>query len=185
MNTKRALLLMITLLFAASFPINAGQLNLEPAKVTFITSPENSRDTRVLIFFNLPNELKERGVEIEHAVLILNGQVRDADFGQIDVFPVTTAWAQTEAVSWISPWNEAGVDYTGSYMGRSVILGRDEGEKSIRLNVTFMVKAWLDGFIDNNGMVVVPAQDELHRTQVKYYFGEDDILLKIAYDHMR
>jgi hypothetical protein len=182
MNTKRVILVMtIALLSMVSTSIHAGQLNSAPAKVAVITSPENCRDTRVLILFNLPDELKERGVEIEHAVLILKGQVKDADFGQIDVFAVTTVWAQTEAVSWTNPWNEAGADYTSSYIGRSAILRRDESEKLVRANVTFMVKAWLDGLMENNGMVIVPARDDLHRTQVKYNFNQDEILLKIAY----
>lgn len=182
MNTKRMILVMtIALVSMVSASIHAGQLNLEPAKVAVITSPENSRDTRVLILFNLPDELKERGVEIEHAVLTLKGQVTDADFGQIDVFAVTTAWAQSEVVSWTTPWNNTGADYTGNFMGRSVILKRDEGEKLVKANVTFMVKAWLDGLMENNGMVIVPAQDELRRTQVKYNFNQDDVLLKIAY----
>lgn len=182
MKKKRIILVMvIALLYSMSFYAHAGQLNLEPAKIVTIASPENSRDTRVLLFFDLPDEFEEKRVEVEQAILIFNGRIADADFVQIDVFPVTTEWAQSEAVSWTMPWNKAGADYTDSFMGRSTILKRDEGEKPVRANVTFMVKAWLDNLLENNGMVIVPALDELHRTRVKYHFGEDGITLKITY----
>ena len=182
MNKKCISLVMIGLLVALSNSvIHATELYLDPGKVASLVSPEDSRDTRTLMFFNLPEELLKPDVEIENAVLLLKGQITDADLGQVDVFAVTQEWVDAGKIRWSSTWDKPGDSYTIDYMGRSVSLSKEFSKSLVRLNVTFMIKAWLDGLLENRGMVVVPCRDDLNSTQVKYHFDEDSIILKISY----
>jgi hypothetical protein len=185
MTTKLAniiVMVLVTLLIMSSFPL-AAQLFLEPDNTYLITSPEDNRDQRLLLYFDLPKELYEPGVEIEQAVLTLKGRVQDADLGQIDVFPVTSEWYQAGNVSWNSPWEKPGGDYTTTYMGRSVTLKHSQGMRLIRLNVIFMVKAWLDDVMENNGLILMISQDDIENTSIKFTVDEMSPMLKIRYEH--
>jgi hypothetical protein len=180
----KVIMLMSALLVTAISIIYAGQLYLEPYRALLIASPENNRDTRVLIYFDLPDELGKTRVEIEHAVLILEGEMSDTDFGQLDVFPITKEWKNSDNVLWSSPWEKPGGDYTGNFMGRSVTLSSGSGKGIVRLDVTFMVKAWLDGILENHGMAMIPSTDDLSKTQAKYHFDQESIRLKVKYSNL-
>jgi hypothetical protein len=182
MNRKCVAIVIIGLMLALSYSVTgATELYLEPEKVASLVSPEDGRDSRTLIFFSLPEELMKSDVEIENAVLLLKGRITDAALGQVDVFAVTEKWVNAGKLGWSNTWDKPGKGYTTDYMGRSVSLSEKPGTSLVRLNVTFMVKAWLDGLIENRGMVVAPCRDDLNSTPVKYYFDRDSILLKISY----
>lgn len=182
MNRKCMAIVTIGLMLALSHSVTgATELYLEPEKVASLVSPEDGRDTRILIFFNLPEELLQPDVEIENAVLMLKGGITDAELGQVDVFAVMQEWVDAGKIGWSSTWDRPGDGYTIDYMGRSVSLGKEFSKSLVRLNTTFMVKAWLDGLIENRGMVIAPCRDDLNSTPVKYHFDEDSVLLKVSY----
>lgn len=177
-------MILALIILVACPSLDAKKLYIEPQQKAVITSPEDGRDKRVLLFFDLPADLTNNKVEIENAVLLVNGQITDADFGQVDVFPVVKKWKDSENVTWNSPWDKSGGDITTEFIGRSVTMKAGEGKKQIRLNVTFMVKAWLDGLIENHGLMIAPCLDDLKTSQVKYILNDANVSLKITFEEL-
>ena len=137
----RTSMIVITLLAAvlAAAALEARELVLRPSRVETIVSPENARDARVLVYFELPGELLEGKARIEMAALQLRAGIEDADFGLVHVFPVTGSWRTAESVGWSAPWEKAGGDYAQGIAGKSVTLKASKGVQEISSNVTFIV----------------------------------------------
>jgi hypothetical protein len=52
-------------------------------------------------------------------------------------------------------------------------------EKQISSNVTFVVRAWLGGILENHGFIILPSEEDLAASTVKYGFDKKGIELKI------
>ena len=44
-----------------------------------------------------------------------------------------------------------------------------------------MVKAWIDGYLVNNGIMIVPSEDDLELFPVKFNIVSKDLVLRIHY----
>ncbi len=56
-----------------------------------------------------------------------------------------------------------------------------DGLKIISSNVTMMVKAWLDGYLANNGVMIVPSIDDLELLPITFNIDSKDLVLRIHY----
>ncbi|HVO76967.1 MAG TPA: hypothetical protein VMT60_03190, partial [Candidatus Bathyarchaeia archaeon] len=119
--------------------------------------------------------------KVANAVLIFRAQVTDADLGALEIFPVRKDWQSAGPISWTSPWDSLGGDYSKDIVGASVALRKNAGEKETRLNVTLLVKAWLDGICTNNGFIILPSQADLQSSSLRCSLNQDGIRLKIVY----
>ena len=99
----------------------------------------------------------------------------------IDVLPVVIDWKDSGDISWDSPWTNSGGDYADKFHGTSITLKSRDGLKKISSNVTMMVKAWLDGFLVNNGVMIVPAEDDLELFPVTFNIDSKNLVLRIHY----
>jgi len=180
-NKWAVAIIVIAVVFIFVSNLYSREVILKPKKISVITSPEDSRDSRVIVYFDLPKELSKSNVEIDYAILIFKAQVTDAVSGLIEVFPITKDWKTESAISWESPWDSLGGDYTKDYSGRSVSVKSESGMGKIKSNVTFIVKGWLDGIFVNNGLMIKPSKDDLENFPVKYSIYEDNIKLKISF----
>ena len=181
---KKAFLAIFVVFLLASlgFPaLQAKELILEPQKVCVITSPTESRDSRTLVYFEMPNQHGGAKLDFDNAFLIFRGKVTDADFGMLEVLPVTKDWKSAGTASWSSPWNSPGGDFSGDAARASTTLKGADGEKEVRLNVTFIVKAWLDGVLPNNGIVILGSPGDLQSSAAKFGLKTDGMKLKISY----
>ena len=163
----------------AAAALQAKEIVLTPARVATIVSPEDARDARVLLCFDLPQELLEGKVKVENAALLFGGAIEDADFGLVHIFPATTAWRAAASVSWNSPWETAGGDFTKAIAGKSVTLKGADGAKEISSNVTFIVMDWVSGRLANNGLILVPSQEDLVNSAGKFGFDTGSLKLRI------
>jgi len=161
--------------------LQAKELTLEPQRVSVITCPTESRDVRTLVYFELPSRLREKKADFDNAFLIFRGTVADADFGMVEVFPVTTDWESAGTASWSSPWHSAGGDFSKDVACGSVTLKNEDGEKEVRVNVTLVVKAWVEGVLPNNGIMILGSQTDLENSGMKFGLNADGIRLKIVY----
>jgi hypothetical protein len=180
---KRVLLAIMAAVLLASLGapgLQAKELILEPQKVSVITSPTESRDTRLLVYFDLPSP-NENKLDFDSAFLVFRGKVTDADFGTVEVFPVTTDWKSAGTPSWGSPWHTAGGDFTNNLARGSVTLKSANADEEVRLNVTLIVKAWVDGVLPNNGIVILGSQGDLKNSDAKFGIKPDNMKLKIIY----
>jgi hypothetical protein len=156
--------------------LQAKELVISPFKVEAIVSPTDARDSRVLVYFELPKELYGKKVVIDNAALVFEAQVTDAEFGMVHIFPATRAWQMEASVAWNSPWEKAGGDFTQLIAGKCVTLKAASGEKEISSNVTFIVMDWISGRLANNGLILVPSQD-LVDSAATYGFEKGSIKL--------
>jgi hypothetical protein len=177
----RCVSVIIILAAALAQGAEARKLALEPARVATITSPEETRDERVLIYFELPEKLEISKTQIDYAKLVFTAQVTDASMGQIEVYPVTTSWATAETPDWSESWTKAGGDYSEEITGKHLTIRSSDGEKSARCDVTFVVLAWLEGRMDNHGFILVPSQEDLESSGVEYSIETKGIELVIGY----
>jgi len=178
-DIMRAYVVLIAMLAAAigAAGLQAKEIVISPTKVEAIVSPTDARDSRVLVYFELPGELYGKKIVIDNAALVFEAQVSDAEFGMVHIFPVTRAWQTEENIAWDSPWEEAGGDYTQRIAGRSVTLKAANGEREISSNVTFIVMDWISGRLANNGLILVPSQEDLMNSTARYGFQEGSIKL--------
>jgi hypothetical protein len=178
-HRKRIIMIVVLGLLIAASSIQARELVLQPARIDSIVSPRDSRDARILVYFELPKELRGSKVVVDNAILTFRAQVTGAAFGMIHVSPLIRDWRSEGSVSWSSPWDSLGGDYAKNVAGRSVTLKSEKGEGEVRSNVTFIVKAWVDGSIANNGMAILPSEADLRNSAVRYSVDRNSIRLKV------
>jgi hypothetical protein len=176
-------LVMLAVLSIAS-SVHARKAMLSPAKVTAIVSPSDARDSRILLFFELPSDVMNPKARVDFATLICKAQMLDADMGQIDVFPVAAEWKNEGAVSWSNPWKEPGGDYKADFLPNIYSLKSEFGLKEITINVTEIVEKWQRGEIANSGMMLKLSADDLENMpNIKYAFEQEGVLLKVLYSY--
>jgi hypothetical protein len=180
-DVMRRYVVLIALLAAmlGAAGLQAKEFVISASKVEAIVSPTDARDSRVLVYFELPRELYGRKVVIDNAALVFEAQVTDAEFGMVHIFPATRAWQTEASVAWSSPWEKAGGDFTQGIAGKSVTLKATNGEKEISSNVTFIVMDWISGRLPNNGLILVPSQDDLLDSTARFAFDRGSLKLKI------
>ena len=159
--------------------LQAKELVISPTKVGAIVSPTDARDSRVLVYFELPKELYGKKVVIDNAALVFEAQVTDAEFGMVHIFPATRAWQTEASVAWNSPWEKAGGDFTQGIAGKCVTLKAAKGQKEVSSNVTFIVMDWISGRLANNGLILVPSQEDLADSAAGFAFDKGSLKLKI------
>jgi len=182
---KRAIItisMIVILASVISTAAEAKKLTLEPSKVMTMTSPTESRDERVLIYFELPEKLEISSTQIDYAKLVFDAQVTEAHMGQIEVYPVTTDWKTSETVGWESSWTKKGGDYLEEVTGKHLTIRSSEGKKSARCDVTYVVLSWLEGRMDNHGFILVPSALDLESSDVEYSIETKGITLVISYN---
>jgi hypothetical protein len=178
------LLLVVLAVLSTAPGVHARKAMLSPAKVAAIVSPSDARDSRVLLFFELPSDVMNPKARVDFATLICKVQMLDADMGQIDVLPVTAEWKNEGAVSWGNPWTEPGGDYKADFLPNIYSLKSELGLKEITINVTEIVQKWQRGEIANNGIILKLSADDLENMpNIKYAFEQEGVLLKILYSY--
>jgi hypothetical protein len=179
---KRSMI--VALLILALIPamnLAAKELVLEPKKAVTIVSPTDARDSRILVCFELPKALQGPKVEIDNAALMITAGVEGVDVGMLNVFPVAKDWSAAAEVSWASPWDSPGGDYSTKSLGRGVTLRRAQGKKEISSNALFLVKSWLNGSLPNNGIIIVPSEADLAESAAEFSVEKASMKLVIFY----
>ena len=180
MRNQGILILMVSIALGA-VGLQAKELVITPAKVETIGSPTDSRDSRVLVYFELPKELYAEKVTIDNALLVFEARIMDAEFGLIHLFPATRAWQGEASISWDSPWEKAGGDFTDRIAGKCVTLKAADGEKEMISDLTFVVMDWISGRLANNGLILVPSQTDLAESSAAFSFDKESLRLEIEY----
>jgi hypothetical protein len=180
MRTRILLVVLLAITFRG-VGLEAKELVLSPLSVGAITSPVEARDSRVLLYFDLPGRLCQRGVVVESATLVFQAEVRNAEYGLIQVFPVITAWRSAPSLAWNSPWTSPGGDFATNVAGKCVTLKQAKGMGTVISNVTFVVKDWLAGRLPNNGLIIVPSGADLEQSSATFSFDRGSFRLKIEW----
>ena len=166
-----------------SMGASAASITVQPDKIATMTSPDDKNETRVLVFFSMPEKLAGQNIHIDLAKLIFEAELTDADIAEIEVFPVTTNWTRSGSVDWESSWEKEGGDYSFDNIGEYITI--KEAGKSIILqsNVTFLVKAWVDGSLGNEGIILIPVRYNDEDTKSKVSIDTSGLKLMINYNY--
>ena len=183
MRTKYIGCLVLAMLLAAS-GVEARKAVLAPVRSAAIVSPTDARDSRLLLQFELPEDVLDSRARVDFATLVCTARVEGAEMGEIDVFPVTTEWKNEAVVSWSDGWERPGGDYDGSFLSNIYSLRSELGEKEIVIDVTEIVQRWQSGGIANNGMLLKLNADDLENFgELSYTFDKDEVALRVFYSH--
>ncbi len=178
---RNVILILVLSIVLAAASLQANEIVLSPSKVEMITSPTDAKDTRVLVYFELSKELFDKKVVIDNALLVFEAQLTDAEFALIHLFPATRAWQTEASVTWDSPWEKAGGDFTDRIAGKCVTLKSAEAGKETISDLTFVVMDWVSGRLANNGLILVPSQADLSESSAAFSFDKLSLKLEIEY----
>lgn len=184
MKNHICLFICIALGIICVYSINsfANRVVLSPERIETIKSPEESRDVRILVYFELPDKLGSKNIIIDFAKLVFKAKVIEAKTGLIEVYPVTKSWKDLGSVTWSGSWDTKGGDFSFENAGKPVTAKSAKGRSTFRCDVTYTVLSWLDGFAPNYGFIIVPSSSDLANSDVKYSIETDDIELVINYN---
>lgn len=173
--------IMILCILSIANNVNARQAVITPKEISVITNPSETRDKRVLLFFELPKEISDSKMVVDFALLICEAGVNNALAGQIDIFPITTEWKNKSVISWDDPWDKSGGDYSEEYLANNYTLKSAYGKKEISVDVTGIIQDWQKEELSNNGIVLKLSQDDLENKSTALSFDEKTVKLKILY----
>jgi hypothetical protein len=183
MRTRYLACIALAILLMAS-GAEARRTILSPAKSAAIVSPTDTRDSRVLLYFELPADVMNSKARVDFATLLCKAQITGTDMGQIDVYPVTAEWKDRGTVSWSDGWEKPGGDYDAASLPSIYSLKSEFGEKEIAIDVTEIVQKWQSGKIANNGMMLKLSADDLENFgDLEYSLNKDDVLLRVFYSY--
>ena len=183
MRTKYLGCIVLAMLLGAS-GAEARKVELAPAKSVAIVSPTDARDSRVLLYFELPPDVMNSKARVDFATLVCTARIEGAEMGEIDVFPVTTEWKNEAVVSWSEGWERPGGDYDAGFLSNIYSLRSEFGEKEIVIDVTEIVQKWQSGEIVNSGMILKLNADDLDNfEELTYTLDKDELALRVFYSY--
>jgi len=160
--------------------ISAENLNLRYEKKAVITSPTKARDSRILIYFRLPALLSRKDVRIDYAKLVFEADVQKHPLGLVNISPVTTSWKDAAMINWKGLWEKDGGDFSSDLIHAATVK-ESKSKKQCRLDITDIVLSWLDGVLNNEGLIIMPSKSMLEESPVECNIDSKDIKLVINY----
>jgi len=137
----------------------AGQeVLLEACDVASIVDPVETTDLRLLMRFEIPEELSSAIIELAVVEFEAGVQADAAGGGlALSAFPLTSNWSPASA-DWASGWENAGGDFDRGTHAASV--ARPSDAALIRLDVTDFVGLWAASPESNVGLIVTKPDGE-------------------------
>lgn len=141
---------------------------------------DSRTDARVLLSFDLPLELS--GAELVFAELLipLTSVIPDSTALAIYCHPLRIAWSEDEIT-----WEDLGDSLTAEIISEDGTLyaTSEEGNQGAYFDITSVVRAWMDGEMQNNGLLLFCDAERLPRFQ--FNGGEDLPLaqMRFTYTH--
>jgi len=184
MKTRTLFCISVLAILLLASGADARRATLSPVKAAAIVSPSDERDSRVLLFFELPADVMNSKAKVDFATLHCKAQVTGAGMGQIDVFPVTAEWKDRGPLSWNDQWKKPGGDYNADFSMSNYNLKSEFGAKEIAIDVTEIVQKWQSGELANNGIVLKLSDDDLKTfSDLRCSLDKEKVILKVLYSY--
>lgn len=156
---KHSLILILVILLQFATTVQAQhKLELSLESPVAMSSGMVDTDQRILFRVSLPPELTD--VVIDYAKLTLKVDTTSVAPNELSlglaVFPLTTSWSPN--VSWNNGWDTPGGDYDES-VGLFALTSANKGG-AIEFQLVEIVQAWVDGRMENNGLILLSAAEE-------------------------
>ena len=164
MKILKYILIMVVLTICLHSPVRAiSEMNIPITEYAIIAPHGRPLELTILVSIPLPDTLST--MTILHAEIICAiapHNESDSTF-ELVIYPVGISWDPDE-VTWDNSWQELGGNLIDSLVAFHSINIADEGLKN--LDVTDIVRRWLDESYANNGIAVKAPADMNHRFRV-------------------
>ena len=121
---------------------------------------DSRTDARVLLSFDLPSELS--GAELVFAELLipLTSMIPDSTALAIYCHPLQITWSENDVT-----WEDLGDSLTSDVISEDGTLyaTSEEGSQGAYFDITGVVRAWMDGEMQNNGLLLFCDAERLPR----------------------
>jgi len=178
---RKLVLSAVFLLLVFAPASHARKAVLQPSKAAAIVSPSNVQDTRTLIYFEVPQNVMKQSVTVDFAVLKCKAMMAGAPLGQIDVFPLKSAWEDAVRVTWDGPWEKPGGDYSTEMGPALYSLKSTSSMQQITIDVTRIAQDWQSGALANHGLILKISSDDLSNYPIACSIERDQAELVIFY----
>ncbi len=157
-NIKRSL---ISLIVVALWLPSCALGSIDSVDIDITTGAyllnDDSTDARVLLRFNLPEQLSNADLFFAELFIPLTSYVPDSSALRVLMHPLVISW--DENTSW---------EDVGDSLGREVISDEGthyatsaEGNQDAYFDITHIVTAWKEERISNNGLILFCSSDEV------------------------
>ncbi|MDD3641906.1 MAG: DNRLRE domain-containing protein [Candidatus Krumholzibacteria bacterium] len=181
MKTVSIALIALTLVTGLVNDSAAAKLSLTAQTRQVLVDPENAKDRRTLVFFELPDELMSPEAFIDFATLNVRASIDGAAAGTIEAYPVTSDWRSGVDVAWDAPWSMPGGDYAAGDRTSRYALKSASGSRDLSIDVTDIVRDWTSGTLENRGIIVKLSDGDLDAQRVECDVSQVDVRLEILY----
>ena len=176
------IIIIMGILSMASSSSNAESVTLKPGNLQSISLKEDSSEKAFLVYFEIPEKLNSKNIAVESARLLFDACVSGDSIGEIEIYPLTTSdWSSIEKYDWTSSKENLSNIYSIVIPGKHLTLKLEDGKKTVRSNVTAIVKAWLNEDIVNKGIIITPSIAYLTNSDIKYSIDMTNARLIIYY----
>jgi len=173
-------LLLVVYLSVSS--VYAGSVRLGASQSVAIAPVTGSACPRLLVKFDLPQELY--GVEVDYAQVLLPmlvGQMQSRHLG-IRAWSLSRDWVPG-STSWVYPWDTAGGDFSGQASPATIMRPGEvrNGAVIVVLDVTDIVQHWTDVPSANHGLAVSSTDPGSVTSTWETDGTNQDIVLKVFF----
>jgi len=132
----------------------SATMELGASESAVISDPEQPSHQRLLTKFELPELLRASDVELAVLVIGVASDTLPSEPVELSAFPVAAPWSSAD-VEWSSSWSEDGGDFDRTL--HSPWTFDPQNPAALRFDATTVVRSWLEGSRDNEGLLVVPV----------------------------
>lgn len=181
MKTVSMALIALTLVTGLADDSAAAKISLSAQTRQVLVDPENAKDRRTLVYFELPDELMSQEVCIDFATLNIRANIDGAAAGTIEAYPVTSDWRSGVDVAWDAPWSTPGGDYAAGDRTSRYTLKSASGSRDFSIDVTDIVRDWTSGTLENKGLIIKLSDSDLSAQRAECDVSQVDLRLEILY----
>lgn len=160
--------LVVLVVIAAAGEICGAKVEIQSETTKVLINPENIKDSRVLLYFDISEMPLGEETFIDFATLNIKAKVSGDITGTIEVLPVLTEWNTRGDLTWSNPWTKPGGDYGDQVKAGRYSLKSEYNEKEISIDISEIVRDWISGLTNNNGIIVKLAEDDVSLSKVEY-----------------
>ncbi len=180
-NITRSLIsLIVVVLWLPSFALGSiDSVDIDITTGAYLLN-DDSTDARVLLRFNLPEQLSNADLFFAEFYIPLSSHIPDSSALRVLCLPLAISWNPNNIL-----WDDL-----GDSLGSNVIPDEgthyattDEGNQDAYFDITHIVRAWKEETMTNNGLILFCSSDELPYFRYSRNRDSPFARVRIYFDH--
>jgi hypothetical protein len=160
-NRIRILVLLPLLISALYIAAQGEEVSIQITDYAIINN--NSGDFRVLVHILLPDSIADSTLMFAELSFMVSPELEKDGILRINCHAVTTPW-NSENVDWDNPWQNPGGDFEQDELTMFTTAANEETPAIF--DITDQAKSWLNGSIENNGLVFLIPDEIASRFEI-------------------